>query len=130
MDDSSDNVLQEAELQRALAELDAASRRVEELRRQNRGKVIADIKEKIREYGLTPADLGFGEKSHVATAKAGAVGDGRPKDGRSVVQPKYVGPNGERWSGRGKDPGWLKDQIAQGRRKEEFLVADSLQSVK
>jgi DNA-binding protein H-NS len=34
----------------------------------------------------------------------------------------YKGPNGEIYRGKGPLPGWLKEQMAQGRTKEEFLV--------
>lgn len=36
--------------------------------------------------------------------------------------PKYKGPNGELWSGRGLPPKWLKPLLAQGKKKEDFLI--------
>ncbi|MDO5532119.1 H-NS family nucleoid-associated regulatory protein, partial [Sutterella sp.] len=42
----------------------------------------------------------------------------RPKD---IVWDRYLGPNGEEWSGRGRQPRWLVEQIIQGRTQEEFL---------
>jgi DNA-binding protein H-NS len=35
---------------------------------------------------------------------------------------KYMGPNGETWSGRGMQPKWLTALIGQGHRPDEFLV--------
>ncbi|MFL6798144.1 MAG: H-NS family nucleoid-associated regulatory protein [Xanthobacteraceae bacterium] len=41
--------------------------------------------------------------------------------GRKVA-PKYRGPAGETWAGRGMTPGWLVDLMKHGRKKEEFAV--------
>lgn len=39
------------------------------------------------------------------------------------VPPKFQGPGGEQWTGRGKQPRWLTALVAEGRRPEEFLLA-------
>ena len=36
--------------------------------------------------------------------------------------PKYRGPNGEEWSGRGPAPRWMKPFLAQGKTKADFLI--------
>jgi DNA-binding protein H-NS len=46
---------------------------------------------------------------------------GGPKKGNKVA-PKYQGPNGETWSGRGKNPRWLAAAISEGKRSEDFLI--------
>jgi DNA-binding protein H-NS len=46
---------------------------------------------------------------------------GGPKKG-SKVAPKYQGPHGEKWSGRGKNPRWLAAAISEGKRPEDFLI--------
>jgi DNA-binding protein H-NS len=38
------------------------------------------------------------------------------------VAPKFRGPNGETWSGRGLMPRWLSALVAQGRNKAEFAI--------
>jgi DNA-binding protein H-NS len=38
------------------------------------------------------------------------------------VAPRFRGPDGETWSGRGLRPKWLTAQIAQGRKVEEFAI--------
>lgn len=38
------------------------------------------------------------------------------------VTPKYRGPNGELWSGRGKLPVWLQNAIKNGAAREDFLI--------
>ena len=47
----------------------------------------------------------------------------RPKGRKTGQVPaKFRGPNGETWSGRGKLPGWLQAQEAEGRSRDQFLV--------
>jgi DNA-binding protein H-NS len=38
------------------------------------------------------------------------------------VAPKYRGPNGELWSGRGRMPKWMQAAQADGRAKDDFLI--------
>ena len=41
------------------------------------------------------------------------------------VRPKYRNPSNpaEVWSGRGKQPRWVRDQLKTGKRLDEFLIA-------
>jgi DNA-binding protein H-NS len=52
---------------------------------------------------------------------ASAVRHGGPEKG-SKVAPRYRGPHGEMWSGRGKNPRWLTAAINEGKRPEDFLI--------
>jgi DNA-binding protein H-NS len=49
------------------------------------------------------------------------------RDGRSAlkgkkVAPKYRGPDGETWAGRGAKPRWLVAAIKEGKKLEQFLI--------
>jgi DNA-binding protein H-NS len=50
------------------------------------------------------------------------------KHGKSLkgtkVAPKFRGPKGETWAGRGLRPEWLKDLIKQGSKLEEFAIGN------
>ncbi len=37
-------------------------------------------------------------------------------------KPKYRGPQGEEWSGKGKRPGWIMQALAEGQSIEDFAV--------
>jgi DNA-binding protein H-NS len=59
-------------------------------------------------------------------------GDEAPRRGRRgrrkslkgrKVPPKYRGPNGETWAGRGARPGWMVEQLKAGKKIEDFLIA-------
>ncbi|MEA3412121.1 MAG: H-NS histone family protein [Pseudomonadota bacterium] len=58
--------------------------------------------------GITPEEL--------------ILGEGRPKKGR--VPAKYQNPINKKqtWSGRGKQPGWLKELLAGGKKIEELEI--------
>jgi DNA-binding protein H-NS len=86
----------------------------EEMREKEIADAIADIKEKMRLYGLTAEDIGLGRS-------AGARSGQRPKAPAAAI--KYRGPNGETWSGgRGRKPQWVQQALQQGRKLEEFAV--------
>lgn len=56
---------------------------------------IADIKGKMKEYGITMADLGIGAVKKTSKAK-------------EPVAPKFRDSvSGTTWSGRGKPPRWI-----------------------
>ncbi|TKC87802.1 H-NS histone family protein [Trinickia terrae] len=66
---------------------------------------IAQIKEKIAEYGITAEELGFSSKRSTAR--------------KSALAPKYRNPKtGQTWSGRGRVPAWI------GKNRERFLIED------
>jgi DNA-binding protein H-NS len=42
------------------------------------------------------------------------------------VAPKYQGPDGETWAGRGARPRWLTAQLDQGRSLDEFAISQEV----
>jgi DNA-binding protein H-NS len=62
-------------------------------------------------------------KSQLARFGAPQEGGGRRKGRRlGKVAPKYRGPNGETWAGRGAQPRWLTAEIKKGRKRDNFLI--------
>ena len=91
------------------AQADELLKQAERLRKEEIKGVVAEIKARMAEYGITIDDLG-------TPSKAGAKG--------KVVKPKYRNPEtGATWTGRGKPPNWLKEAEAQGKSREAFLVS-------
>jgi DNA-binding protein H-NS len=41
------------------------------------------------------------------------------------VAPKYRGPDGETWAGRGAMPRWMAAAIKEGKKREDFLIDKS-----
>lgn len=50
------------------------------------------------------------------------AGKSKAKASRKPAPVKYKGPGGETWSGRGKQPVWLRAQIEGGKKLEDFKV--------
>ena len=46
----------------------------------------------------------------------------RSLKGRKVA-PKYRGPEGETWAGRGARPRWMHEAMKAGKKPEDFLIA-------
>lgn len=88
----------------------------EQMKAQETRDVIADIKAKIANYGLTAEDLGLARGNSA----------GRPRQAKaqkSSAPVKYRGPNGETWGGgRGRKPQWVVDALAKGKNIEDFRV--------
>jgi DNA-binding protein H-NS len=97
-----------SELQKQIATLQekAEKQRIAELE-----SVINDIKSKISEYNITAKDLGF-------TTRSKKVKSTEP------VPPKYKNKKGDTWTGRGRQPTWIKDAIASGKSIDTFLIKE------
>jgi DNA-binding protein H-NS len=61
------------------------------------------------------------DSKHNLPAKAGT---------NTKVAPKYRGPGGETWAGRGLQPRWLQSLLKQGHKLEEFAIDRALASRK
>lgn len=78
-------------------------KRIVALRKEAQLEAISKIKAIMDEYGIDPDVLVQSKKQS-------------PKRQKSVVPIKYKGPNGETWTGRGRQPKWL------GVNREDFRV--------
>ncbi|MGA7327029.1 MAG: H-NS histone family protein [Rhodomicrobium sp.] len=74
----------------------------------------AKLQENAKAFGISVVEL------------VGLSGGGRRKretmHARGPQPPKYRGPKGEEWSGRGPAPRWMKPLLAKGKTKEDFLI--------
>lgn len=96
------------------AQAEAMLAEAELVRKQELAAVIQDIKSKMKEYGLTVADLGGAAVSGPRKAS--------PKS-KSTAPAKYRGPNGELWAGGlGRKPEWVRAVLAEGKNIDDFLI--------
>ncbi len=92
-----------------LSQIEVLKQQAESQRKAEIASVVADIRAKMQEYGITASDLGSG-------------GRGSRSRGMTVAA-KYRHPRtGETWTGRGKMPKWLQAEVNAGKRKEDFLI--------
>lgn len=82
---------------------------------EHRAGAIAEIKTIMAEHELSAADV-----AGTLSAVKSSAGTGKPT---GPVAPKYRGPGGDTWAGRGLAPNWLKAEIAKGRCADEFKIA-------
>jgi DNA-binding protein H-NS len=123
-----------AEIRAKITEL---QKQADEVYASEKKAAIADIREKIKTYGITAAEIGLEKKAGAAktstakrSVKAASAKTTSAKPARktkaaaktSVVQ--FVGPNGETWSGgRGKRPAWVNEILAAGGDMEQYRVS-------
>ncbi len=97
-----------------MAQAQALMAQAEQARKAELAAVIADIKAKMKEYGITAADLGGAASS--GGRKAG-------KSSKSAAPAKYRGPNGELWAGGpGRKPEWVRAVLAAGKSIEDYRI--------
>ncbi len=105
-------------------QIEKLQKQASDIRTREFDKTVQEILAKMQAFGITLKDLQprKGRKgSGAAPAKQGA-GKAKKKSAGSVVAPKYRGPNGETWTGRGLMPRWLSALVAQGQTKESFAI--------
>lgn len=111
------------------AQIENLKKQAEAIRSKEFAATVADIREKMAAFGITIKDLQpsgakRGRKAKIAEpVKRKGRGPAKTAKASPSVAAKYIGPNGETWSGRGLTPKWLKSLIDQGQSKESFAVA-------
>jgi DNA-binding protein H-NS len=87
------------------AEIEKLKAKAESLRKSEMAGVISRIKEAIKAYDLTAADLGLSGGAAKRASKAAAP----TAPSRAVGVAKYRDPaSGRTWTGRGKPPLWIQ----------------------
>jgi DNA-binding protein H-NS len=123
------------QLMNDIAQMTATANKI---RKEEIAHVKKAIQSKMAEYQLSLHDLGAAGVAAYASArksmsdsKAAAVktkvaktpAKSAGKDKRSVVKPKYKhAKSGATWSGRGKTPRWMADEIKAGKKRDSFLI--------
>jgi DNA-binding protein H-NS len=92
-----------------LSQIEVLKQQAESQRKAEISKVVADIRAKMQEYGISLADLGS------------PVRGSRSKGTTVAAKYRHLA-SGATWTGRGKMPKWLQAEVAQGKRKEDFLI--------
>ena len=115
------------------SQIDKLQKQASEIRVREFDKTVQDILAKMNAFGITVKDL-QGKRGAKTSGKRGAsklpktvnkaAGKRGPsKSAGTVVAPKYRGPNGETWTGRGLMPRWLSALVASGKTKEQFAIS-------
>ena len=111
-------------------QIEKLQKQASDIRSREFDATVQDILAKMQAFGITVKDLGTGKRKaaktkpsrRAKTVVSPAVKAKRSAAKGSIVTPKFRGPNGETWTGRGLMPRWLAALVAQGRCKEEFAI--------
>jgi DNA-binding protein H-NS len=91
-----------------IAQIETLKKKAEDIRKSEQAAGIAEIKARMKELGLTVADL---RETRGGASKKGSA------------PAKYRHPStGEKWSGKGRTPNWLANEIKAGKSKEDFAA--------
>jgi DNA-binding protein H-NS len=115
------------------SQIEKLQKQAAQIKEKELDTTIQDILAKMLAFGISIKDLqtasrGSGGKGKRGRMASNAAKAATPKAKRknklagSTVAPKFRGPNGETWSGRGLMPKWLSNLVASGRTKEEFAI--------
>nr|VFK08593.1 MAG: DNA-binding protein H-NS [Candidatus Kentron sp. LPFa]VFK09528.1 MAG: DNA-binding protein H-NS [Candidatus Kentron sp. LPFa]VFK25125.1 MAG: DNA-binding protein H-NS [Candidatus Kentron sp. LPFa]VFK60738.1 MAG: DNA-binding protein H-NS [Candidatus Kentron sp. UNK]VFK69448.1 MAG: DNA-binding protein H-NS [Candidatus Kentron sp. UNK] len=90
-------------------ELDAS---IDSRREMEKQQLLQEIRQRIAERGFTIAEI-FGGDEITRNTKS-----------RPPVAPKYHNPNNpdQKWSGRGRKPGWVLALLQEGRSMNDLLI--------
>ena len=95
-----------------------------ELQKKNRPAVLTQLREQMAAYGITAEELSRpapkAQKPRQPLAKVASPAKGKKPAVPSP--PKYRGPEGQEWTGRGTAPKWLNDLLVGGKTREDFLI--------
>lgn len=94
--------------------IEFAQKTLRQKQEAERDALVAEFRERATSIGLSLEALITQSGKQARPVKATARADKLP--------PKYRGPNGEEWSGRGRTPTWLTAYEAKGQNREEFKV--------
>lgn len=107
-------------------QIEALKVEAEKARRHEAEGVVARIREAIKFYNLTAADLGLGSKTAKAATAVAMPGrrktSAKTKAAATPAAIKYRDEQGRGWVGRGKRPQWLRDALATGKSLQDYLV--------
>jgi DNA-binding protein H-NS len=96
-------------LQELLAQRENLDREIELVKKRGRADAIAQVRAIMAEHGLTVGDI--------TGRSAGSGGTGK----KAAIKFRDT-TTGDTWSGRGLQPKWLRQALANGRRLEDFAV--------
>ena len=84
----------------------ALEKQIAETKKVEQANALTQIRSIMNEFGIDPSDLRADKKTRKSSKQS------------IPVAAKYRGPNGETWSGRGRQPRWIVGD------REKFLIKD------
>lgn len=111
-------------------QIEKLQKQAADIKSREYASTVQDILSKMEAFGITTKDLDAGKrrgakgKGKLKAAVPAKRAKSAAKKPASAVAPKFRGPNGETWSGRGLTPRWLTALVAEGKTKESFAITE------
>lgn len=106
-------------------QIEKLQKQAAEIKAKEFDKTLREILEKMQAFGITVKDLQAAKprkRNAVSVPVKKSTASAGKKTKGATVAPKYRGPEGQTWTGRGLKPRWMSILIDQGRQKEEFAI--------
>lgn len=116
-------------LKQIQAEISKLEREADVARRREIAGVVAEIKMKMKQFGIVASDLQGASTKKGAKAQAEKIRKPRKTGGSSKlkgrkVEAKYRHPDsGQTWTGRGRQPTWVSDFLNTGRTLDQLKIS-------
>jgi DNA-binding protein H-NS len=106
-----------------MADIDLNSMSLDDLKKLQKAvnKAVDGYQDKQRREALAAAEAAARELGFTLAELTGQPN----KKAKAVSSPKYRHPENpeQTWTGRGRQPDWMKDALENGRSKDEFLIS-------
>ena len=109
------------------SQIQKLQKQADDIKAKEFDRTLKDILVQMSAFGISVRDIQLaakglgGSRKSTAVKKPGKTAAKKNIKGK-VVAPKFRGPLGESWSGRGLMPRWLSALVAQGKSKDDFAV--------
>ncbi len=109
-----------SEIDKLIAELQAKR---EFLNGKQRADALKTIIEMMTKSKISLADV----QQHLKSGKVSVTVTATPTEKEKTKVPvKYIGPNAEQWTGRGRNPRWVTQLEAEGKSLKDYLIGKTV----
>ena len=117
-------------IQKQIEKLQAQAKKLEASHLSRKLKSVAQVRALMKKLNVSVSDLQGASQEDKPKSKrlkgASPRSATASSQKRAAVAPKYRHPETmQTWTGRGKAPIWLASLLAQGHRKEDYLISPS-----
>lgn len=106
------------------AQINALQKQAAEIKSRDFDSTVKEIQAKMQLFGITVKNIQAPAQKLKKTKENAEVKKLKPVLSAigKTVEPKYRGPEGQTWSGRGISPKWLTTLVTHGEKREDFLI--------
>lgn len=108
------------QIEDAVRHMEDLKRKAEELKATERPGVIEEINKQIALYEIKPGELSFRAQAEPQKRLSAMIGRSKSQKKPRKASTAYEDDQGNSWSGKGPQPKWFKEALANGRTKEQL----------